>query len=74
MIPVEFRGANCVLHGKNCDSLPCFRDGRCVVSCWQLSDDELKAIQLTGQIYISVYSGQSSPPILPSITTPLVFS
>lgn len=38
-------------------------DGR-IVSCWQLDADEIARIAETGEIWLSVWSGQTAPPVM----------
>ncbi len=78
MKPVEFDEQNDVL-GKpasmtdgECGSLPCFRDGVNVVSMWELTEKELEQIQKTKCIYVTVISGESSPPIRPDVFSPFM--
>lgn len=78
MKPVEFdeQNGNLVkptsMTDEECGSLPCFRDGTSVVSMWELTEDELKQIQKTKCIYVTVISGESSPPIRPDVFSPFM--
>lgn len=78
MKAVKFKEQNAILkkpHSmseKECSSLPCFMDGKNVISRWELSEKELEEIKKTKCIYISVLSGGSSPPIRPDVFTPFV--
>lgn len=46
-----------------CAPLPCFVDDNQVVSCWQLSPEDLAALQVNGgKVYMGVL-GRSTPPI-----------
>lgn len=40
----------------------------CIMSCWELSPDELKRIQETGKIYFHMY-GKTHPPMLLTLDT-----
>ena len=65
---VEFAGANRVLrapagHEETVSDLHTFNNGNCSVSCWQLSPEEVAEIQRTGRIYLSVWFGQTQPPV-----------
>jgi hypothetical protein len=65
--PVEFTGHNFVLRppvgSDNIDSLPIFRNGTCTVSCWELTTDELAEVARTGRVFVSVFYGNTQPPI-----------
>lgn len=66
-IPVEFEGHNHVLRApggaENVTPLPIFRNGTCCVSCWELSDDEIAEIVKSRRIYLSVFFGNTQPPV-----------
>lgn len=67
--PFHFEGANKVLGAPSgqedrCTSLPVFSNGNCCVSCWQLSSEEIAEVARTGKIYLSVWFGQTQPPVL----------
>lgn len=68
--PVDWYGVNKTLitpKGETKDrvqDLPVFNNGVMSVSCWQLSPDELADIvQSGGIVFVSVWFGQSSPPL-----------
>lgn len=64
--PVEFQGANTVLLGgrENVSDMHVFRNGNVCVSCWQFTPEELaKIAEDGGRVYVSVFSGQTQPPI-----------
>lgn len=65
--PVDFPGSNVILRpppGREGDVLPvhAWRNGRLVVTCWELSVDELRAIVDSGRLYVSVM-GETMPPL-----------
>ena len=71
--PVGFEGMNAVMiapEDMDCRDLPSFRDGKHIISCWQLSPEEIKAVAETGCIWLSIF-GKNTPPVLVS-GTPLV--
>ena len=78
MIPIEFDEQNGVLTkpdgmtDEQCRSLPCFRNGERVISCWQMSWKERLVALVTGKVWVSVWSGHSSPPIVLMIDTPFL--
>jgi hypothetical protein len=63
--PVDFTGTNQTLLGGRPDvaDMRVFNNGVCNVSCWELSEAELAAVAKSGRVYISVLSGESSPPV-----------
>ena len=67
--PVDFKGANKNLtkpkgaDDLQCSSLPVFSNGINCVSCWELTDEDLITIAQDRRIYVSVWSGQTQPPI-----------
>jgi hypothetical protein len=65
--PVEFEGQNFVLRppgkAENVLPLPIFRNGTCCVSCWELTDDEIAEIVRSRRVYISVFFGNTQPPV-----------
>ena len=76
MEPIKFDGAN-VVYGANQPEykpLPAeMRPGRSgeIVTCWELSPDELKQIQETGKIWVSLLTfGQPLQPVLVSVDKP----
>jgi len=64
MHPIEFKGHNVKLIGNGCNDLPVFTNGLQCVSCWQLSDDEIEKIKETKQLWLSVHTGATQPPVL----------
>lgn len=62
---VDFQGTNTKLLGGREDiaDMDCFRNGTCVVSCWEVSEKELEEIVRTRRVWVSVFSGLTSPPI-----------
>lgn len=74
MKPIEFDGANCV-YGKNqpeYQPLPAHRtDDGTVTTCWELSPEELKQVQETGVIWLSMLTfNQPLQPILLQVEKP----
>lgn len=67
-VGVRFPQANAALHpppGAENDvyTLPIHFNGQRVVSCWELTPDELARIVLTRRVWLSVW-GASAPPCL----------
>ena len=81
MEPIKFDGAN-VVFGANqpeYEPLPAERVGKPetgqINTCWALSTDELKKVQETGQIYVSLLTfGQPLQPVLVSVDKPDVYN
>lgn len=65
--PIKFKGHNRVLSpppgSENVLPLPIFRNGKCCVSCWELTQEELAEINRTGRVYVSIFSGKTQPPV-----------
>ncbi|RKD61539.1 hypothetical protein [Rhizobium sp. WW_1] len=65
--PVHFHGANMLLGppkgSENVGELHTYTNGRCSVSCWEFSPEELAEIVRTGRVFVSIFSGQSQPPV-----------
>lgn len=78
MLPVSFPEANLVFTkpegwtDEQCSDLPVWKGqaplddngtmGNSIISCWQLSKEDLEEIQRTGRIWLSV-SGTALPPV-----------
>ena len=64
---VNFHGANMLLGppkgSENVCELYTYTNGRCSVSCWELSAEELAEIARTGRVFVSIFSGRSQPPV-----------
>lgn len=50
-------------HEATVSALPIYSNGLCCVSCWQLDVPELMAVVQEGQVWLSVFSGRSMPPV-----------
>jgi hypothetical protein len=66
--PIPFCGSNKRLTPAkgtedNVSILHVHSNGRENISCWRLAPEELAHVQKTGEIWVSVASGESSPPI-----------
>jgi hypothetical protein len=77
MQSIDFEESNVIL-GKpatmtdeQCNSLNVFTDGQTCVSCWELSDDELKKLMETKKIWLGVLSGTTQPPVFLTVEKPL---
>lgn len=76
MKPIEFAEQNKTLTkpqgytDEQCRSLPCFTNGEQVISRWQMNWRERLIVLITGRLWVSVWSGHTSPPIKPMIETP----
>ena len=71
MKPITFNGANTVFaeNQEEYNSLPAFKDDEGnVVTCWKLSDEEIKKITETGELWLSVSTfNQPLQPVLLSV-------
>lgn len=76
MEPVNFEAANVVFGANQPEYKPLpaeMRPGQSgeIVTCWELSPDELKQIQETGKIWVSLLTfGQPLQPVLVSVDKP----
>lgn len=67
--PVKWKGANKILVApqdttkEQVQDLHVFSNGNVCVSKWKLSEEAIKEIIDTGCIFLSVYSGNSQPPV-----------
>ena len=80
MEPIKFDGAN-VVYGANQPEykpLPAERrPGRSgeIVTCWELSPEEIKRVQETGKIWLSVLTfGQPLQPVLLTADKPGIYN
>lgn len=65
---INFDGANMILRAplgseEVVKDLHTYTNGKCSVSCWQLSPVEVAEISRTGVVFLSVFSGCSQPPV-----------
>jgi hypothetical protein len=71
MDAIKFKGANIVFaeNQEEYNSLPAFKDDEGnVVTCWKLSDEEIKKITETGELWLSVSTfNQPLQPVLLSV-------
>lgn len=66
--PADFTGANFTYgpppgREETVGSLRVFKNGRCIVSAWDLTDDELAEIVRTRRVFLSVFSGDVLFPV-----------
>jgi hypothetical protein len=68
--PIDWHGTNRRLgppkdmDETSCSYLPVFTNGVNCVLCWELTDAEIAEIIRTRQVFLSVWSGVSQPPVL----------
>jgi hypothetical protein len=48
---------------RECASLPCYRDGREVISCWRATWRERISVLMHGRVWLRVLSGATQPPV-----------
>ena len=66
--PVGFEGANGIMMRppdmtpEECRDLTVWRDGKQIISCWRLTEDELKTVRETGVVWLSIL-GNAMPPV-----------
>ena len=76
-----FDGANAIFDCKDKDilSLPAECVGKKsvgqIITCWQLSQEEIEKVQKTGIIYLSLLTyGRGFPPMMMSVDKPEVYA
>lgn len=59
MKPISFDEQNTVIgaNQKGVNPLPCHSVDGIVISCWQLSESEIKSINETGKLYVGQWKG-----------------
>ena len=57
---------------EDCAPLPIFRDGKVVISCWELCKEDMDLIKKTGRVYLGVLSGNTQPPVWLSVENPFI--
>ena len=76
MQPLNFDGANIVYGAKQPEYIPLpaeYRGGKSgeILTCWELSPEELQRIQETGKIWVGVLTfGQPLQPLYVSVEKP----
>ena len=76
MRPLNFEGANVVFAANQPEYIPLpaeYRGGKSgeILTCWELTPQELKKIQETGKIWLGVLTfGQPLQPLLLSVDKP----
>ena len=79
MEPVNFEAANVVFGANQTEYKPLpaeYRGGKSgeILTCWELSPDELKRVQETGKIWLSVLTfGQPLQPVYLATEKPPIF-
>lgn len=80
MKPINFPGANVVFGAEQPEyqPLPAERVGKAqtgqINTCWEFTPDEIKKVQETGQIYVSLLTfGQPLQPVWVSVEKPDVY-
>ena len=76
MQPLNFDGANVVFGAKQPKYIPLpaeYRGGKSgeILTCWELSPDELKRVQETGKLWLGVLTfGQPLQPVYLAVEKP----
>ena len=76
MQPLNFEGANVVFAANQPEYIPLpaeYRGGKSgeILTCWELTQEELQRIQETGKIWLGVLTfGQPLQPLLLSVEKP----
>lgn len=70
MKPVKFEDANAKMIAPGCGELPVIQTkDNCLVSCWEMSEEEKKEFEKTGKIWLSVI-GLKHPLVCMSVEQP----
>lgn len=56
----------------NCNDLQVYTNGAECISLWELNEEDLERIALTGKLWLRVMSGETQPPIQIQLVTPFV--
>jgi hypothetical protein len=71
MKPVEFPEMNTKFVAPGCGDLPVHMDGKNIVSCWELTDEERQKIADGGNLWLMIV-GMHQPPVLITTDFPIV--
>jgi hypothetical protein len=81
MKPIEFKQQNTVFTApkgvseEECGNLPAYRSGDgqfpYIISCWELTPDEIEQVKQTGRIWLSI-SGGGMPPVALMAESPFI--
>lgn len=79
MRPVNFKQVNKLYGGRNATAenpmeiieMPVYSDGREIISCWRLTEAEIREVMETGLIWFRVHLPEC-PPIWPQVENPFV--
>lgn len=63
MKPINFKEANKKLTAPGCGDLYTHTDGKVVTSIWELSKEDIENIIKNKIIKLSIYSGETQPPV-----------
>lgn len=78
MRPIEFKEITKLLTkpdnmtDEECGSLPVFTDNKQCISCWRPTFWERLKILFVGRIWLSIWSGQTQPPVWISVDFPFL--
>lgn len=65
---VQFKGCNQTFVGPpgrdDVAPLPSFTNGKCVVSCWELTPDEYDEVVKTGKVYLATLGQRPAPALV----------
>ncbi len=63
--PVDFNGTNIIMRAppgrEDISDVRAFANGRCFVTCWELTDAEKAEVARTGKVYVSLFGGGMQP-------------
>ena len=63
--PVPFTGCNLRLvapEGRDdVEPLDAFTNGNCIVTCWELSPEEMQSVQRTGRVWLTTMGNRFAP-------------
>lgn len=71
LMPVTFEKANKKLAAPNCGDLPVFHGEGHFISCWELTEEQIRLIAETKRIWLGV-KAEGHPPVWLTLAYPFV--
>lgn len=61
MEPIKFKECNVNYVADGCKDLPVYKGDNQIISCWELSDEEIREIIKNKVVWLSIWGNQQSP-------------